>query len=77
MRLVLKLNSELINILLLQYYNFCASLYETLGIKIFNLFNRQEEEVEKIKKIAEEAKNVSSKAFALADSALKQQQNTR
>lgn len=37
---------------------------------------QQEEEVEKIKKVAEEAKNVSSKALGLADSALKQQQNT-
>ncbi|XP_052121293.1 laminin subunit gamma-1 isoform X1 [Frankliniella occidentalis] len=37
---------------------------------------QQEDEVEKIKKIAEEAKNVSSKAFTLANSALNQQQNT-
>ena len=37
---------------------------------------QQTEEVKKIKKIADEAKNVSAKAFALADSALKQQQNT-
>lgn len=38
---------------------------------------RQEEEVDKIKKIAEEAKNVSSKAYSLAESALQQQRNTR
>lgn len=38
---------------------------------------RQEKEVDKIKKVAEEAKNVSSKALGLAESALKQQQNTR
>lgn len=43
----------------------------------YDFVSRQEDEVKKIKKVAEEAKNVSSKAFGLADSALKQQQNTR